>query len=83
MTRLSAILHFRHKFPDHGTCVIVAEHRGSYSAVVKDSKEHTKHLDNPNNTCVETSVKGYLREQLRNQGYPENYIRYVIRTVPL
>ena len=69
MTRLGAILHFQHKFPNEKTCIIVAEHRGTYHAVVEGSAQHQKFLEYPNNSYKVVSVKKYLREQLINAGY--------------
>ena len=68
-TRLGAILYFRRDFPTLTTCVIVAEHRGSYTAVVKGSEAQQKFAADENNTCREVVVRKYLREQLENAGF--------------
>lgn len=68
-TRLGTILQFRRKFPIHTICVIVAEHRGSYTAVPVGSEEHKKFAANENNTCTQVDVRKYLREQLIREGY--------------
>ena len=69
MTRLGAILHFRNKFPNEKTCIIVAEHRGTYHAVVEGSAQHTQFLEYPNNSYTGVNVKKYMDEQLINAGY--------------
>jgi len=78
MTRLGCILHFRIKYSHLSRCVIIAEHRGSYTAVPVGSEgDH-----HPNHTYKEICVRRFLREHLRLQHYPEEYVRYVSRKAP-
>jgi hypothetical protein len=69
MTRLNAILSFKKQYPRVPKCVIVAEHRGSYTAVLVNSDEHKAFAANANNLCIIVNVRKYYREQLELAGY--------------
>ena len=77
MTRLGAIVQFQRKFPREESCIVVAEHRGSYTAVIEESEEHKRFLTFPHNTYKKVNVKEYLIERLRDAGCPEDFIKRV------